>query len=157
MILAFLLIPFCARSFALQAGVLFQEITGQGSWVDAPKWALEGGSATYFGVTVPFSLPLLLILEAVMVGGAEYLRQTSEPEKRKYPGGIFDPLRFSSDSSKFETLKRKEIANGRLAMVSMLGFYTQAAITGKGATANLFEHLGSPWSENISKYIIVGF
>uniref|UniRef100_A0A7N2L910 Chlorophyll a-b binding protein, chloroplastic n=1 Tax=Quercus lobata TaxID=97700 RepID=A0A7N2L910_QUELO len=72
------------------------------------------------------------------------------PSDINYPGGaLFDPLNLSRDPVAFEELKVKEIKNGRLAMVAWLGFYTQAALTGKGPVQNLLEHISDPFHDNL--------
>merc|ERR1712083_1088697 len=45
-------------------------------------------------------------------------------------------------------LQLKELKNGRLAMVSMLGMYIQALTTGKGPVANWQEHIANPSTSN---------
>jgi|TARA_B100001142_G_scaffold73180_1_gene73866 hypothetical protein len=64
-----------------------------------------------------------------------------------YPKGLFDPMGYSKKD--VEKLKRKEIANGRLAMVAMVGVFTQAITTGEGPVANLSAHLADPGHVNI--------
>lgn len=99
----------------MQPGVLVPEALGLGNWVQAQEWAAEpGGQATYLGNPVPWgTLPTILVIEFVAIAFAEHQRtMEKDPEKKKYPGGAFDPLGFSKDPVKFEEYKLKEIKNG---------------------------------------------
>lgn len=64
---------------------------GYGNWYDAPLPLVQGGSATYFGASIPFDLGTLAAIEFAAMAGAESFRGAAEPEKRVYPGGPFDP------------------------------------------------------------------
>lgn len=66
-----------------------------------------------------------------------------------YPGGPFNPLGLGNSSKEaMDTMKWKEIRNGRLAMVAFLGFLAQHAATGKGPLDNLAAHVADPWAVN---------
>lgn len=99
----------------LQPGILVPEALGLGNWVKAQEWAaVPGGQATYLGNPVPWgTLPTILAIEFVSIAFVEHQRSMEkDPEKRKYPGGAFDPLGYSKDPKKFEEYKVKEIKNG---------------------------------------------
>ena len=77
-------------------GCLLGELNTGVNWVDAGKVELEQGSS-YFGLPLPFDLTQLCIIEAILVGGIEVLRnQELEPEKRIYPGDI--TINISADA-----------------------------------------------------------
>ncbi|KAL8245150.1 hypothetical protein R6Q59_011408 [Mikania micrantha] len=57
----------------------------------------------------------------------------------------FDPLGWGSGSpAKLKELRTKEIKNGRLAMLAVMGAWFQAEYTGTGPIDNLFAHLADP-------------
>lgn len=99
----------------LQPGIIVPEALGLGNWVKAQEWAaIPGGQATYLGQPVPWgTLPTILAIEFLAIAFVEHQRSMEkDSEKKKYPGGAFDPLGYSKDPAKFEELKVKEIKNG---------------------------------------------
>jgi len=64
-----------------------------------------------------------------------------------YPGGIFDPMGYSKGD--LATAQLKEIKNGRLAMMAMLGFYVQHALVGGTPLQNWTTHLADPWNTTV--------
>ncbi|KAM7492453.1 hypothetical protein LguiA_035374 [Lonicera macranthoides] len=69
-------------------------------------------------------------------------RGSGEPA---YPGGpFFNPLGFGKDEKSMKELKLKEIKNGRLAMLAVLGYFIQGLVTGVGPYQNLLDHLADP-------------
>ena len=74
-------------------GCLGVEALGFGNWFDAPLWAVNGTAPTYFGVTVPFNITTIILVEVVLMAGVELLRGSEQDgEKRKYPGAPTIPV-----------------------------------------------------------------
>ncbi|XP_074263983.1 chlorophyll a-b binding protein 7, chloroplastic isoform X2 [Silene latifolia] len=107
---------------------------------------------------------VIAICQFLLMVGPEYARYCGIealeplgiflPGDINYPGGIlFDPLNLANDPVAFEELKVKEMKNGRLAMVAWLGFYIQAALTGKGPIQNLVDHISDPLHNNLLSLI----
>uniref|UniRef100_A0A2P2JHN5 Chlorophyll a-b binding protein, chloroplastic n=1 Tax=Rhizophora mucronata TaxID=61149 RepID=A0A2P2JHN5_RHIMU len=126
---------------------------------------LKGDTLDYLGIPgfhIAGSQGVIIIAfcQALLMVGPEYARYCGIealeplgiylPGDINYPGGaLFDPLNLSNDPVAFEDLKVKEIKNGRLAMVAWLGFYAQAALTGKGPIQNLVDHISDPFHNNL--------
>ncbi|KAL6176251.1 hypothetical protein ACLB2K_052886 [Fragaria x ananassa] len=129
----------------------------------------EGDTLDYLGipglhVAGSQGVIVIAICQVLLMVGPEYARYCGIealeplgiylPGDINYPGGeLFDPLNLSRDPVAFEELKVKEIKNGRLAMVAWLGFYSQAALTGKGPVQNLLEHISDPLHNNLLSII----
>lgn len=132
------------------AGVLGAELTGH-DWFTA-------GSQEYFadGKTL-FAIQMFLMAWVEIRRYQDYRKPGSanqdpiftnnklpDGNEPGYPGGIFDPAGFAKGD--INSLKLKEIKNGRLAMVAFLGFVAQHAATGKGPLTNLADHLADPFA-----------
>ncbi|KAJ7546503.1 hypothetical protein O6H91_08G042100 [Diphasiastrum complanatum] len=129
---------------------------------------LQGDTLDYLGIpglhiAGAQGILVIAICQFLLMVGPEYARYCGIealeplgiflPGDINYPGGtLFDPLGLSRDPVTFEDLKVKEIKNGRLAMIAWLGFYAQAAATGKGPVENLLEHLVDPIHNNVLAY-----
>lgn len=154
-------------------GCLAPEIFGKLGWIPpetAIPWFKTGvfppaGSYQYWAD--PYTL---FVFELGLVGFAEHRRYQdwSNPgsmgkqyflglEKGlggsgdpAYPGGpFFNPLGLGKDEKSLRDYKVKEVKNGRLAMMAMLGFFVQAPVTGVGPFQNLLDHLADPFNNNI--------
>jgi len=142
------------------AGILIPEALTKAGLLNVPVWYEAGASAS------PIDFQTLLFTQALLMGWAEAKRyyDIKSPgsggtagsflgmeaalkgtDAVGYPGGGFDPLGFGKDPAELAKLKVKEIKNGRLAMISMLGYYGQAAATGTGPVDNWLTHIADPF------------
>merc|ERR1719473_2113051 len=133
-----------------------------GTWFETGAKMLNGGTLNYFAVpwgivNNPLPLFLVIVVEVGLMAAVEsYRRNGSGPAGYSpgvgkfdsaifegldslYPGGPFDPLGLADDPDVFAELQVKEIKNGRLAMVSVLGFAIQSYVTGEGPVCQLVE------------------
>jgi hypothetical protein len=130
---------------------------------------LAGDNLSYLGSIPTLPLPANLAITVGAFFFLERFRASGEEQPnmpaifpngpaqdKLYPGGNFDPLGLATDPEAFAELKVKEIKNGRLAMVSMLGFAVQAAVTHEGPFANWSKHLADPFGYNILTVIRAG-
>jgi len=143
-----------------------------GTWFTTPLSMLDGGLLNYFAVPwgiVQNPLPLFVIalvntglMAAVELyrgsgsgpagyspGVGKFESSTFDGLDSLYPGGPFDPLNLASDPEVLAELKVKEIKNGRLAMISVLGFWIQSAVTKEGPYANWSKHVADPFGYNL--------
>lgn len=132
---------------------------------------LQGETLDYLGIpglhlAGSQGVIVIAICQVILMVGPEYARYCGIealeplgiylPGDINYPGGgLFDPLGLSRDPLAFEELKVKEIKNGRLAMIAWLGFYAQAAVTGKGPIQNLVDHISDPSHNNLISSLLV--
>ena len=158
-------------------GIIIPEALGYGDWLQPPIDGMKG-AATYAGVSNPLSIGAHTAITFFVMGAVEIFRsEERDPERRKYPGGTFDPLGFTNDPTRARIMKSKELANGRLAMWAVLGIFCQTKATGAGPWAvssgenvqaarcsarsgvggltphcpkNLITHIGDPWHINVA-------
>ncbi|GMH36212.1 hypothetical protein BSKO_04080 [Bryopsis sp. KO-2023] len=149
------------------AGMLIPDILTHAGVANIPVW-FEAGKVAQESSDIPFNA--LLMVQLFLMGWAEMKRyfdfknpqSQGEPGsfigieaalagtgENAYPGGVFDPLNYAKKAD-YEDLKLKEIKNGRLAMFATLGFYAQAAATGKGPVDNWLDHIADPWANNFA-------
>lgn len=134
-----------------------------GVWTETGKVFLDGETGR--NVILEF-WPIYAAIQVVLMGGAEKFRQDGVgpagfvPFKGKFeekafkgldpvnPGGPLDFFDVAKNPQDLQILKVKEIKNGRLAMIAMLGVFVQGAVTGEGPAANWGKHVANPFGYN---------
>jgi light-harvesting complex II chlorophyll a/b binding protein 5 len=143
-----------------------------GTYFETGSKMLDGGLLNYFAVPFgivsnPLPLVVVLVINVALMAAVEKFRSDGsgpagyspgigkfdadvfEGLDPDYPGGPFDPLGLADDPEVFAELRVKEIKNGRLAMVSVLAFAIQSAVTGEGPYANWSKHVADPFGYNL--------
>eukprot|EP00239_Pterosperma_sp_CCMP1384_P002180 CAMPEP_0197843716 /NCGR_PEP_ID=MMETSP1438-20131217/642_1 /TAXON_ID=1461541 /ORGANISM="Pterosperma sp., Strain CCMP1384" /LENGTH=316 /DNA_ID=CAMNT_0043454053 /DNA_START=62 /DNA_END=1012 /DNA_ORIENTATION=+ len=124
-------------------------------WWETGKYMLEGdGTLKYGGAPNPLPLVVVAAFEIAAFAAIEKYRADNDGPAGQgadpiYPGGRFDPLGLADDPDVFSELRVKEIKNGRLALVAMLGFAVQAAVTKEGPYQNWLGHVNDPFGDNL--------
>ncbi|XP_039055895.1 photosystem I chlorophyll a/b-binding protein 5, chloroplastic-like [Hibiscus syriacus] len=147
------------------AGILFTDLLRITGISNLPVWYEAGAVKFEFASTTT-----LIVVQFLLMGFAEtkrYMDFISPGSQAKegsffglesalaglepgYPGGpLLNPLGLAKDIKNAHDWKLKEIKNGRLAMVAMLGIFVQAYVTHAGPIDNLVEHLSNPWHKTI--------
>ncbi|KAL3514521.1 hypothetical protein ACH5RR_027238 [Cinchona calisaya] len=147
------------------AGILVTDLLRVTGIRDLPVWFEAGATKFQFASTKTLLTVQLLLMGFVETkrymdfknpgsqakeGSFFGLEAALEGLEPGYPGGpLLNPLGLAKDIKNAHEWKLKEIKNGRLAMVAMLGFFVQAYVTHVGPIDNLVEHLSDPWHKTI--------
>ncbi|CAF2221147.1 BnaA08g04190D [Brassica napus] len=147
------------------AGILFTDLLRTTGISNLPVWYEAGATKFDFAST-----KTLIVVQFLLMGFAETKRYMDfvspgsqaaegtffgleaalEGLEPGYPGGpLLNPLGLAKDIKNANDWKLKEIKNGRLAMMAILGFFVQASVTHTGPIDNLVEHLSNPWHKTI--------
>lgn len=158
-------------------GVFFPEALGVkgGTWFETGKVALEGNlgytAPPLFSIENPLPLPVVVLVQIGLMGLVEKYRRDGEGPTKGWapifgawedqdvfkgldklsPGGPLNPFGAATSSpDEMKLMKEREIKNGRIAMIAMLGVFVQALVTGEGPYANWSKHVSDPFGYNLT-------
>lgn len=121
-------------------GILSVEALGRGPWWEAANPS-QFDPLRFAGGVIAFHTAFALLEK----------RRIENFEERGEAGHFgqapFDPLNQTTDYN-----RQAEVRNCRTAMLAMLGFATQAWVTGKGPLENAYDHLKDPFGANVFTY-----
>jgi light-harvesting complex II chlorophyll a/b binding protein 7 len=124
------------------------------------EFDIEWGGIKGFHIAGKQGIGVIALCQLFLMGGPEYARQVGIkslepvgvflPGDENYPGGApFDPLGLADDGDSFARLATSEVRHGRVAMVAMLAYAAQAAVTRKGPVENLLDFFSDPRANNL--------
>jgi len=134
-----------------------------GVWTETGKVFLDGQTGR---PEILEFVPVFAAIQIALMAGVEKFRSDGAgpagfvPFKGKFdesafngldpinPGGPLDFFNVAATPQDLAELKVKEIKNGRLAMIAMLGVFVQAAVTHEGPAANWGKHVHDPFGYN---------
>lgn len=154
----------CRWAMLGAAGIFIPEALTKMGILNTPSWTVAGDADYFTDKTTLFVIELILFAWAegrrwadIVNPGCVNVDPVFPNNKLTgtdvgYPGGLwFDPLGWgqTSDAAKRKDLRTREIKNGRLAMLAVLGAIVQANYTHTGPIDNLVAHLVDPGHNTI--------
>ncbi|XP_073385602.1 photosystem I chlorophyll a/b-binding protein 2, chloroplastic [Physcomitrium patens] len=154
----------CRWAMLGAAGIFIPEALTKAGILNTPSWTVAGDQQYFTDATTLFVIEIILFAWAegrrwadIINPGCVNVDPVFPNNKLTgtdvgYPGGLwFDPLGWgqTGDAAKLKDLRTREIKNGRLAMLAVLGAVVQANYTHTGPIDNLLAHLADPGHNTI--------
>ena len=147
----------CLTPEQLQTYTTVDNGASKGVWFKARAMIFELYVWIYMGAPALVraqSILAVLAWQVVLIVAIEAYRVNGGPFSGRdldlvYPGGKrFHLLGLAEDPDTAAELKVKEIRKGPLAMLSLFGYYVQAAVTGQGPSEHWASHIADQFAVN---------